>query len=119
MPTVLVVDDDTAVRTTVADSLIWAGFQVVVAEDTVVAPRQLDAHPEIDVCLLDLVMPSDVPDGLALARSIRERTPNMPLILMTAYYSAAMKLRASTIPVLYKPFRLAQLVGEIDRQLRA
>src|SRR5580658_11155813 len=92
MSTILLVDDDDAVRRMIEYHLALSGYDVLSALDTVVALDHLAWHPEIDLCLVDLVMPSDVPDGVAFARSIRRRNQGMPLILMTGYYSASQRL---------------------------
>lgn len=74
MSTVLVVDDDEAVQQVIKDHLASPGDDVLTAPDTVVALHQLAVHPEIDPRLVGLVMPSDVPDGVAFARLARAYT---------------------------------------------
>jgi CheY-like chemotaxis protein len=119
MPTILLVDDDVSVRAAVEDWLAGARFDVIAVPDTVAGLRELEAHPEIDLCLVDMVMPPDVPDGVELGRTIRSRWPHMPLILMTAYYSAAAERLADmkVVTVLYKPVDVEALIAEINRQL--
>ncbi len=117
--TVLLVDDDDGVRRTIEDGLSDAGFNVIAAPDTVTALRQLEANPQIDICLTDLVMPSNVPDGAAFAKSVRRLRPKMPIILLTGYYAAALKLTEPASHLIYKPVDLAVLVTEIKRQLRS
>src|SRR5690348_8494543 len=89
MPTILLVDDDDAVRAVIAMSLEGAGYNIIQAADTVAALSQLEAHPEIDLCIIDLVMPAHVPDGLAFAQSVKKQRPKVPIILITGYYTAA------------------------------
>jgi DNA-binding NtrC family response regulator len=117
MATVLLVDDDDAIRGAVDDWLSTAGFDVVSAPDASAALRGLEAHPEIDLCLVDLVMPSTGPDGITLVHSIRSERPNMPMILMTGYYSAAERIGDMNLTLLYKPVALDVLVEEIKRLL--
>jgi CheY-like chemotaxis protein len=117
MPTILLVDDDDAVRRVIEDHLASSGYDVLIAPDTVVALDQLASHPEVDLCLVDLVMPSDVPDGVAFARSIRNQLPGMPLVLMTGYYSASERLGEQVGSLIYKPVALDNLVAEIERLL--
>lgn len=85
VPTILLVDDDRSVRAAVEDWLSTARFDVIAVPDTVTALREIEARPKIDLCLVDLVMPSDVPDGAAFVRSIRGLRSDMPVILMTGY----------------------------------
>jgi len=121
MPTILLVDDDQSVRAAVEDWLCAAGFSVIAAPETAAGLRELEAHPEVDLCLVDLVMPSDVPDGRFFLSAVRSRKPNMPVILMTGYYGAAIRLAdladLKVVTLLYKPIDVDSLVGEIRRQL--
>jgi two-component system OmpR family response regulator len=117
MSTVLVVDDDEAVRQVIEDHLASTGYNVLSAPDTVVALQQLASHPEIDLCLVDLVMPPDVHDGVAFARLARSQSPRMPLILMTGYYSAAERVGELAGNLIYKPVGLDKLEAEIRRLL--
>jgi len=117
MSTILLVDDDDAVRWVIEYHLASSGYDVVSAPDTVVALDQLTWHPEIDLCLVDLVMTSDVPDGVAFARSIRRRKQGMPLILMTGYYSVSERVGELVGSLIYKPVALDKLVAEIQHLL--
>lgn len=114
MPTILLVDDDEAVRRVIEDHLTSFGYDVLTAPDTVVALDQLTSHPQVDLCLVDLVMPSHVPDGLAFARSVRGEKPDMPVILMTGYFSAGARVTDLVSTMVYKPVALDKLVAEIS-----
>ncbi len=117
MATILVVDDDTALVGTVAESLVAAGFCVVQALTTTDALSRLDAGLKADLCLVDLVMPHGSPDGLAFARTVKDRYPALSVILMTGYYGFV--TRSGTLPakVLYKPVEVDVLVAEIRNEL--
>jgi CheY-like chemotaxis protein len=114
MSTILLVDDDDAVRQVIEDHLASSGYNVLIAPDTVVALDQLTSHPEVDLCLVDLVMPSHVPDGLAFAQSVRGERPDMPVILMTGYFSAGARVTDPVSSMIYKPVDLDKLVAEIQ-----
>jgi DNA-binding NtrC family response regulator len=101
----------------IEDHLTLSEYDVLTAPDTVVALDQLASHPKIDLCLVDLVMPSDVPDGVAFARSIKSQQPRMPLVLMTGYYSASQRVDELAASLIYKPIALDKLVAEIHRLL--
>jgi CheY-like chemotaxis protein len=103
MPTILLVDDDDAVRAVIAMSLEAAGLKIIEAADTVAALSRLKEHPDIDLCIIDLVMPLHVPDGLAFARAAKTQRPELPLILMTGYYTAAARVGDLANSVVYKP----------------
>jgi CheY-like chemotaxis protein len=117
MPTILFVDDDDAVRQVIGDHLASSGYDVLAAPDTVVALDQLATHPQVDLCLIDLVMPPHVPDGLVFAQSVRGERPDMPVILITGYFSAGTRVTDFVSSVIYKPVDLNKLVAEIQRLL--
>jgi CheY-like chemotaxis protein len=115
--TVLVVDDDPGVRGLIEESLTEAGFDVIVAPETVTALRRLEEHPETNLCLVDVMMPSEVPDGATFAQTVRRVRPDIPLILMTGYSGGLLKLLDAETRVLSKPFRISTLLREIERHL--
>ncbi len=80
---ILVVDDDAGVRESVADILRADGCLVVTSEDGEDAVRRLEATP-FDLVLSDVVMPGM--DGYDLFAKIRERWPEVHVVLMTAFY---------------------------------
>ncbi|HWR54592.1 MAG TPA: response regulator [Bryobacteraceae bacterium] len=109
---VLVVDDDAAVLSMVAKSLVAAGFAVATAHggnDALVAIRE---QPEaIDLLLTDVVMPEM--DGAALACKVREIVPNLPILLMSGFADIATRHG----PLIAKPFKPAALIAMIDSLL--
>src|SRR5689334_10932969 len=82
--TVLVVDDEPAVRTTLASSLADGGFAVLTAEDSYEAIRVLTDHPEVDLLLTDLVMPQST-NGFDLARQAKLMRPHLKVMYVTAF----------------------------------
>jgi CheY-like chemotaxis protein len=80
VPTVLVVDDDTAIRFAVRMFLDSSGFTVIEASDGVQALRQLADRPA-DLVLVDLFMPEM--DGFELIRTLRCGHPEMKIIAMS------------------------------------
>ena len=117
-PTILVVDDDAAVVRVIEDHLGSSGFDVITAPDTFVALQRLASHPQIDLCLVDLVMPPSMPDGVTFARPVKSQRPDMPMILMTGYSSAAAKICDLADRLVYKPIDLEILTDEIKHQLQ-
>jgi CheY-like chemotaxis protein len=111
------VDDDEAVRRVIEDHLASSGYDVLAAPDTVVALNQLTSHPRVGLCLIDLVMPAHVPDGLAFAQSVRSERPDVPVILMTGYFSAGARVTDPVGSLIFKPVALDKLVTEIQRLL--
>jgi two-component system, NtrC family, response regulator HydG len=101
---VLVVDDEVAIRRSVARILGAKGFDVLTAEDGEAALSLLNTT-SVDVVLADLVMPRV--DGMELLARLRDRHPEVEVIMMTAHSSvdAAIKaVRAGAYNFLSKPF---------------
>lgn len=117
MPTILLVDDDDAVRHVMEDFLASAGYNVISASDTGRAAEHLVSRQKIDLCLVDLVMPYGVPDGATFARSVRDQRQELPILLMTGYYAAALKIHDLADGLLYKPIDFDVLKVEIERLL--
>lgn len=117
LATVVLVDDDDGVRQVIEEHLSEIGFDVIAAPDTIAGLREIQTHPETDLCLVDLVMPSNVPDSAAFALSVKKLRPGITVILMTGYFGAAVKVGHLASGVIYKPVDLDVLDAEIERQL--
>ena len=78
---ILVADDEERIRRLVSDFLIKAGYQVLEAKDGEQAIDMITDNPDIDLAILDVMMP--VYDGWAVCREIR-RELNIPIIMLTA-----------------------------------
>lgn len=77
---VLVVDDDTAVRTMVTRQLTRLGYAVSEAATGTEALVRLESDPSVDLLFTDAVMPGDI-DGPELVRRARHRRPDLPVLL--------------------------------------
>lgn len=80
---VLVVDDEAAVRETLADMLEALNHKVVLAQSGQDAVQKLAAAGDFDLVFTDLAMPEM--DGWETAREIRKRRPEMRIVLVTGY----------------------------------
>ena len=85
MPTVLVVDDDSDSRDTLADVLADEGYVVRVTGDAAQALAMLEGGLRPDVVLLDLVMPGMSGDEM-LARLRGTEAANVPVIVLSAMH---------------------------------
>jgi len=115
--TVLVADDEDAVRGFVVRALAHHGFDVVEAPDGVRAVELFRTNGRIDAVVLDLTMPG-LTGGEAL-REIRSLQPDVPVVLCSGYdaANAAADLRDyDRVEFLQKPFRGAELIRTL-RQL--
>ena len=109
--TVLVVEDDDRVRRLTATRLEQLGYHVEQAVNGQAALALLAEKPGIDLVFSDQVMPGGI-SGLDLAAAVRERFPNMRVVL-TSGYSADLigreKVDGLGLKVLRKPYQQAQL----------
>lgn len=113
MTSVLIVDDDVALRTTICRDLADQGFTVHLAQNAGEAIGRLTEHP-IDVMLTDLRMPGA--DGIDLLERIRSLSTRTRAILMSGYASARDYQRAiecGAVRVLCKPFTSSELLQAI------
>lgn len=112
--TVLVVEDQAAVRALVAEVLRQQGFSVLEARNGVEALTVLARRQEaIDLLVTDVAMPQL--DGPSLARELRQDRPDLK-VLYTSGYSAdptAADPRASAF--LPKPFGVAELLAAVEK----
>jgi DNA-binding NtrC family response regulator len=115
--TVLVVDDEAAVRFTLTEILGEQGLQVIAVASADEASQRLH---EAALVITDLVMPGR--EGLDLVREIRARAPELPVIVITARGServAVESMKAGAYDYLGKPFDLDELVLVVRRALEA
>ena len=114
-PTVLLVEDDSAIRDTVAECLAFEGYGVVSAANGREALDRLRDGLRPAVVVLDLVMP--VMTGHDLITAIRgDRTlAGIPLILMTAAMPGGSTRLPEADLYLAKPFELRALLDAVER----
>lgn len=95
--TLLVVEDETALRMVIVRALEHHGYRVLQAADGSEALRLWESQlPIVDLLLTDVVMPEGI-DGLDLTSRLRKVRPNLPVILMTGY-SAELLKRGNEVP---------------------
>lgn len=114
---VMVVEDDTTLRETLALNLRSEGYEVVEAED---GERGLDLAREAvpDLIILDVMLPKL--DGLTLCRILR-RESRVPIILLTARGTETDKiigLETGADDYVVKPFSLGELLARVRAGLR-
>jgi len=116
--TILVVDDDNALRTTTVLMLKCRGFKTLTAVNGLEALRQMEENPQIDAVLLDLLMP--VMDGEETFRQIRNFWAATPVILISGFDGSKVCQSFANSPpdgFVQKPFTLAKLTGALSRVL--
>jgi signal transduction histidine kinase/CheY-like chemotaxis protein len=113
--TVLLVEDEPAVRALAALILGRIGYRVLTAEDGPGALRLWKEHgPEVDVLLTDVIMPQM--SGVELAQKLRALNPQLRVLFMSGYTDdtiAKHGLRPDEIPMLEKPFTAESLASRL------
>jgi DNA-binding NtrC family response regulator len=109
--TVLVVDDEPAIREIVAALLEDEGYLVRHAKDGVEALAAID-DDTIDLVVSDVVMPRL--DGASLVRKLRRQGYLMPVVLMSAVYADVDLPGVCFVP---KPFEIDRLLGTVASAL--
>jgi DNA-binding NtrC family response regulator len=116
MSTILVVDDERAMRFMLSELLTEEGFDVVTAENGQDALVQLDG---VDLVVTDLVMPEL--DGMSLLRRLVAANPELPVIVLTAQGSEKTAVRAmheGAFDYQGKPVVQEELLLAVQRALR-
>ena len=115
---ILVVDDDAAVRRSLATALGRDGYDVVSADDGAAALAQTSLAG-VDAIVLDVAMPE--PNGLEVCRRLRSRGDRTPILMLTArdlIDDRVAGLDAGADDYLIKPFALAELRARLRALLR-
>ena len=110
--TVLVVDDDAAIRFLCRVNLELDGWAVREAEAIQQARETMAATP-VDIVLLDVHV--GVESGLDFIAELRERNPGVPVVLLTGSVGSPQLDGIDVDAVISKPFTLDQLTGTLGR----
>ena len=110
---ILIVDDETAVRESLADLLTLEGFQVTAAVDGPSGLEQL-TRAEFDLMLLDLALPGE--SGLDVLPRALELQPALPIIMITAFGTVSNvvdAIRAGAENFVQKPWDNEKLLADM------
>ena len=115
---VLIVEDDAAIRRGVVDALKFGGFHTFEAADGEAGLKSA-LQVDCDIVLLDLALPKM--SGLEILKEVRRTRPTLPIIILTAMGSeqdrvAGLKLGADDYVV--KPFSIAELMARVEAVIR-
>ena len=117
-PLILVADDEANIRKVLAAMLRRAGNQVVTAADGDEAIELLDEH-DVQTVVTDLRMPGK--DGMELLAHVKERYPEIPVIIITAHGTvdnAVEAIKKGAFDYITKPFDREELKIAIDKAVR-
>ena len=115
MRKVLILEDEESIRSFVVINLKRAGYEVVEAEKGEEALAKLENDPEINVAILDIMLP-DI-DGFEVCRRIRSKNSSIGVIMLTARTQEMDKvtgLMTGADDYVTKPFSPAELTARVD-----
>jgi two-component system cell cycle sensor histidine kinase/response regulator CckA len=118
--TVLVVEDEDAIRASIRRLLQREGYTVLEAADGAKALELLEedrSSHQVALVLTDLRMP--VMDGRQLAAALARRRPSLPIVFMSGFTAQLMDLRLVSphLAFLAKPFKDSDLLATVRGQL--
>ena len=112
---VLLVEDDHEVAALTREMLICLGYSVMHVTTASAALGALADGRSIDIVLSDVMMPGGT-SGLDLAREIKRRRPDLPVVLVTGYADAAASMEDGKFGLLLKPYSLETLMEALSAQ---
>ncbi|HVT52293.1 MAG TPA: response regulator [Dongiaceae bacterium] len=118
MASILVAEDDQAVRDFVSRALAYYGHSVTSVADGSAALAAL-AERNYDLMLTDIVMPGM--DGIALAAQATRDNPQMSVLMMTGFASEGQRAHSQQNPVdrvISKPFSLKEICTAVEEALQ-
>src|ERR1700742_2591207 len=114
---ILVADDDMAIRTVLSQALGRAGYEVRAASNVATLWRWVQAG-EGDLVITDVVMPDE--NAFELLPRMKKVRPELPIVVMSAQNTFMTAIRASekgAYDYLPKPFDLKELIAVVGRAL--
>jgi two-component system, OmpR family, phosphate regulon response regulator PhoB len=116
---ILVVEDETIIRDTIALALRGEGYEVLIAEDGQNALMAIEKHAHIDLVILDIMLPYI--NGLDFCRAIRHEGNSVPILMLSAKGSESDRivgLEVGADDYLTKPFGMRELVARSRALIR-
>ena len=118
---ILIVDDEAAIRETVADILEDEGYHPCRAADSTQALAALEGR-SLDLVLLDVWLEGSPMDGIEVLDELRRRDPELPVLVISGHgtiETAVSAIRKGAYDFLEKPFKTDRLLLAIERALEA
>lgn len=117
--TVLVVEDEDAVREYATEAFRELGYKVLQAANGPAALELIDSHPEIDLLFTDVVMPDM--NGRRVSEQALQRRPSLKVLYTTGYTRNAIVHNGMLDPdvhLLAKPFTLEELASKVAEVMK-
>ena len=118
MAKILLADDEQLIRKLIGDCLKKEGHEILEAENGEIALKLFEANKDLELALLDIMMPEV--DGWEVCRKIREKS-DMPVMLVSARsqdFDQIMGFESGADDYVTKPFSLAILSKRVDTLLK-
>jgi DNA-binding response OmpR family regulator len=119
MKTVLILDDEEDIRGFIVINLKRAGYRTLEAATGEEAQRILEENSDIDVAVLDVMLPGI--DGMTLCRKLRRQNPVIGILMLTAKTQEQDRIQGlmgGADDYVAKPFSPSELVARIDALYR-
>jgi DNA-binding response OmpR family regulator len=111
---ILLAEDDLSLGYVIKDSLVEAGYEVVLCPDGKTAIEKFKKE-NFDICLLDVMMPNQ--DGFTVLKWIRQQTAQVPILMITAKSMEEDRIHgfeSGADDYICKPFSMKELMMRID-----
>ena len=119
---ILLVEDEFDTLELLGRSLERAGYRCLLAQSLKQAMDHVAKHPDLGLVITDIVLGKDEHGGLELLKALSARSPNVPVIVTTAYADVEklkVALNEGAAHFIEKPFRASELLAAIERALGA
>jgi DNA-binding NtrC family response regulator len=117
MSSLLIIDDEEAIRDSLARHFTRSGYTVAVCKDFAEGAARLKAEP-FDLVITDLRLPGG--DGIGIVAEARRASPETPVIVITAFatvQTAVEAIKRGAFDYIQKPFKLEEMELLIERAL--
>ncbi|MEK6780210.1 MAG: response regulator transcription factor [Bacteroidota bacterium] len=117
-PKIILIEDDSSLGFVIKDNLLVKGYDVTLCGDGDEGQKVFDSN-RFDLCILDVMMPKK--DGFTLAKSIRAKNQQIPILFITAKSMLEDKINgfhAGGDDYIVKPFSMEELCLRIEVFLR-
>lgn len=119
MKKILVAEDEKSIRDFIVINLKLAGYDIIEAQDGLDAISKFDADGDIDIAVLDIMMPGC--DGIEVCKHIRKNNPNTGIIFLTAKaqdHDKVAGLISGADDYVTKPFSTTELIARVEALFR-
>jgi len=110
---ILVVEDEALIRMSLVDELEDAGFRVIEAGSADEAMKSLETAANIAAVFTDIDMPGSM-DGLTLAKLLREKHPDIAIVLTSGYLKIPKNDLPEKVPYISKPYEIESVINHIQ-----